>query len=43
MAIINTIAIIMVIGAVIIFIYILCRARTLDDRQREKDARSWDE
>lgn len=30
-------------GAVIvelIFIYVLCRARTLDDRQREKDARS---
>ena len=27
----------------LIFIYILCRARTLDDRQREKDARSWDE
>lgn len=33
-------------GAVIvelILVYVLCRARTLDDRQREKDARSWDE
>lgn len=39
MAIINTIAIIMVIGAV----FVLCRDRTLNDRQREKDARSWDE
>ena len=33
-------------GAVVvelIFIYVLCRDRTLNDRQREKDARSWGE